>query len=47
MAMAADVDPDAEGGPAAPAHPLRHVAELLAAIGTLWILALMLLVTVS
>ena len=44
MAMAADVDPGAEGGPAAPAHPLRRVAELLAAIGTLWILALMLLV---
>ena len=44
MAMAADVDPGAEGGPAATAHPLRRVAELLAAIGTLWILALMLLV---
>jgi len=42
--MAADVDLRAEGGPAAPAHPLRRVAEVLAAIGTLWILALMLLV---
>lgn len=42
--MAADVDPDAEGGAAAPAHPLGRVAEVLAAIGTLWILALMLLV---
>ncbi len=42
--MAADVDLDAEGGSAAPAHPLGRVAEVLAAIGTLWILALMLLV---
>jgi TRAP-type C4-dicarboxylate transport system permease small subunit len=46
MAMAAevDLDPSAEAGPDAPAHPLRRVAEVLAAIGTLWILALMLLV---
>jgi len=42
--MAADVDPLAEGGSAAPAHPLRRVAEVLSAIGTLWIFAMMLLV---
>ena len=43
--MSVDVDLLQEGGPVtAPAHPMRRVAEVLAAIGTLWIFALMLLV---
>jgi TRAP-type C4-dicarboxylate transport system permease small subunit len=43
--MSADVDLmlDGEPAPAAP-HPMRQVAEVLAAIGTVWIFALMLLV---
>ena len=43
--MSVEVDLLQEGGPAAaPPHPLRRVAEVLAAIGTLWIFAMMLLV---
>lgn len=43
--MSADVDLLHEGGPsAAPRHPLSRVAEVLAAIGTLWIFAMMMLV---
>ncbi len=43
--MSADVDSVREGGAeAAPSHPMRRIAEVLAAIGTLWIFALMLLV---
>jgi len=43
--MSVDVDLLQEGGPStAPAHPLGRVAEVLAAIGTLWIFAMMLLV---
>jgi TRAP-type C4-dicarboxylate transport system permease small subunit len=43
--MSADIDLmlDGEPAPAAP-HPMRHVAEVLASIGTVWIFALMLLV---
>lgn len=43
--MSVDVDMLQEGGaPVAPTHPMRRVAEVLAAIGTLWIFALMMLV---
>jgi TRAP-type C4-dicarboxylate transport system permease small subunit len=43
--MSVDVDMLQEGGATvAPAHPMGRVAEVLAAIGTLWIFALMLLV---
>ena len=43
--MSVDVDLLQEGGPAVAApHPMRRVSEVLAAIGTLWIFALMLLV---
>ena len=43
--MSADIDLDQEGAPAVVSpHPLRRVAEVLAAIGTLWIFVLMMLV---
>ena len=43
--MSVDVDLLQEGGPAtAPPHPLQRVAEVLAAIGTLWIFAMLTLV---
>lgn len=43
--MSVDVDMLQEGGPGStPPHPLKRVAEVLAAIGTLWIAAMMLLV---
>jgi TRAP-type C4-dicarboxylate transport system permease small subunit len=43
--MSADIDLPQEGGPDhAPPHPLGRVPEVLAAIGTLWIFAMMMLV---
>lgn len=43
--MGTDTDlPPGDAPPAGPPHPLQRVAEALAAIGTLWILGLMLLV---
>jgi TRAP-type C4-dicarboxylate transport system permease small subunit len=43
--MSVDIDLLQEGGPVtAPPHPMARVAEVLAAIGTLWIFALMMLV---